>query len=93
MRNDPDSTKPIETHSIVQVIASNDNRGFDGLLAEVISKETWGVIAAIRTIGVGSSLAIHRFPWSMIEPTGGKAVFDTEGRRVADMAPKQKHHP
>ena len=93
MRNDPESTKQIEPHAIVQIVPSDDNRGFDGLLAEVVTKETWGVTAAIRTMGVGSTVAVHRFPWSMIEPTGGTVVFDTNGKRVADLALKQKHHP
>lgn len=94
MRNDVESIKQIEPHSIVQVVPSDDNRGFDGLLAEVVSKETWGVIAAIRTIGVGSTLSIQRFPWSMIEPTGGRIVFDIkDGRRIDPVAPTVKHHP
>lgn len=92
MKNDPDSIKSIEPHSIVQIVPSNDNRGFDGLFAEVISKKTWGVIGMIRAMGVGSSSAVHRFPWSMIEPTGGRAVFDKNMARIAPPAPSVKHH-
>lgn len=92
MRNDPASTAQIEPGSIVQVIPTDDNRDFGGRLAEVVSVETWGVVAAIRTVGVGSTTGVHRFPWSMIEPTGGKIVFAQDGKRIAD-APKQKHHP
>jgi hypothetical protein len=93
MRNDAELIKAIEPHDIVQIIPTDDNRGFDGLLAEVVRKETWGVIAVIRTMGVGSKLGVHRFPWSMIEPTGGRAVFGTDGKRVGDPGAAVKHHP
>jgi hypothetical protein len=93
MRNDPESTRLVEIGSVVQIIPTGDNRGFDGILAEVSEKHTWGVVGTIRTIGVGSSLSIQRLPWSLIEPTGGKIVFNTEGKRVGDAEPMQKHHP
>lgn len=93
MKNDPELIAKIEPHDIVQIVPSDDNRGFDGLLAEVVRKETWGIMGAIRTMGVGSKVGLYRFPWSMIEPTGGRAVFDPEGKRVGAPEPATKHHP
>lgn len=94
MRDDPQLIKQIIKGSIVQVIPGDDH-GHGIKLFVVEQVESWGV-KAYHFEHEKTQKAVHTaFTWNMIEPTGGQAVFDTDGRR-AENAPAvavRPHHP
>lgn len=94
MKNDPDLIKTIEVGSVIQISPEGDpeafNKAFRGSLAVVDKKESWGVVVSVIWGGLSYPT---RLTWSHIEPTGGRAVWDADGKRLRPPASTTKHHP
>lgn len=88
MKSDKESTKVVELGSIMQV---NPKAGLgnehDGDL---------GVVQELRTHG--AKLQFHAgdiwdVAWDHIEPTGGKVIWNQDGKRMREPKAAPMHHP
>lgn len=85
MRNDPAILKDIKPGDIFQIVPEEDH-GYRLRLMVVTEVKSWGVAG-----NVGGEMISRT--WNLIEPTGGRMVFDASGKRIGEQAPVGKHHP
>lgn len=91
MREDPTNLEKVKPGDIVQIM-QNDDRGFRGVLLIVSQVHSWGVQGYAIIPGSGSKPAPFSPPWSLIEPTGGRALLDHEGNAIRAPESKPRHH-
>lgn len=84
MKDDPNLIAQVKVGDIVQLTPDADA----ALRLLVVDKiESWGIVGGVPGVG-----GVYRRTWQFIEPTGGKLVFDKDGKRVT-AAPVARHHP
>jgi hypothetical protein len=94
VRNDPEAIKQIEVGSVIQISpeapGESFNASFRGAFAVVDQRHSWGVVASVYWQGGEFPV---RLAWLHVEPTGGKAVFGFDGKRLRETAAPLRHHP
>jgi hypothetical protein len=97
MKSDPETIKQIEVGSVVQISPEYDRLEMRGLFGRVTDVKSWGVMLAIHVpdeaVAGVEPVIFMRLTWNLIEPTGGKAVWDATGARLTEAPKPMRHHP
>lgn len=88
MKITPDLRKSFKPGDIFQMGPGQVDSARRVSLVIATAIHSWGIVGYIPNLP-----GDVRPTWEHIEPTGGRAVYDRDGKRLAPEAPMTKHHP